>query len=89
MYAKQNSNKVSLMADMVKNLNFFRMKLATNPYRMPMPSDPKLRARKLPRISKGVTKSNSSPSTNYDTVLKRMIATASLTIPSPKTNENS
>jgi hypothetical protein len=46
------------------------------------------KSKKLPRILKGVFAVNYSPSWNYCTVLNRMMATASLTIPSPKTNEN-
>lgn len=42
-------------------------------------------------ITNGVLAVNSSVEspTNYETVLNNIIATASLTIPSPKTNENS
>jgi hypothetical protein len=74
----------------VRNLKFFVATADRIPTTTPANREKKLKLMNAPRILKGVEAENwlSGPA-NSITVLKRMIQTASLVIPSPKTKENS
>ena len=50
MYPKQKISKVSFIEDTVKKRIFLSNILAIRPYNIPIPSDPELRAKKLPII---------------------------------------
>ena len=69
------------------NLKCFNKKLARSPQPTPILIEIKVNRRKSPKITKGVEAVNVAllSSTNPEIVVNRIIATASLTIPSPKT----
>jgi hypothetical protein len=69
----------------VRILNFAKQNELKSPKKTPINTDKIASLRKLPKISNGVTQENSlSGPENSMTVLKRMMQTASLVIPSPK-----
>ena len=75
----------------VRERIFLNMTEAKIPYRRPMAMEQMPSSMKSPMISNGavhVISFSSSPKKNLSTVLNRMMATASLTIPSPKRRLN-
>ena len=79
----------SIVGLTVKNLKYFVQTALAKPKNIPRNNDQKHKRKKLYKIKNGVVDENSLPGpANSYTVLKRMIQTASLVIPSPKTKLN-
>lgn len=83
-YPKENIKRVSFTDEVVTNLKYLRTRLQISPYTTPITMESIVKRMNLPMILKGVAAVNYSPFTKPDIVVKRMMATASLTMPSPK-----
>lgn len=85
-YAKQKTIMHSKMGFFEKDLYFLRIQALKSPKMTPMSSEIRPNSMKSPKIMKGVELSTLDVAFVYSmTVLKRMIDTASLIMPSPNT----
>jgi hypothetical protein len=88
-YPKQNTKLHSITGEEVRNLNCLNTKELKMPSTNPVSIEKKARDKKLFKILKGVEKPKELSGPAYSmTVLKRIMHTASLVMPSPNTRLN-